>query len=185
MHSALDRTTDGGPVRAPGVDRQIVVRWDDPMAGARLARQMRGIEFLRAWLRGEIPPAPIGALMGLALTVAEEGRVVFSVTPGEQHYNPIGIVHGGLVATLLDSAMGSAVQSTLAAGVGHATLELTVNFVRAVTRDTGQLLGEGRVLHRGGRTATAEGRVTALADGRLLAHGTTTCLLTPAETTSP
>jgi uncharacterized protein (TIGR00369 family) len=188
MHSALDATADEARLRVAGGaarrDRRLVVTWDDPMAGARLAHEMRGIDFLRAWLRGEVPPPPIGALMGISLDLVEEGRVVLSVTPGEQHYNPIGIVHGGLVATLLDSAMGTAVQSTLAAGVGHTTLELSVNFVGAVTRDTGPLLCEGRVLHRGGRTATAEGRVTAVADGRLLAHGTTTCLLMGNEKTA-
>jgi uncharacterized protein (TIGR00369 family) len=156
----------------------MVVTWDDSRAAARLAHEMAGIDFLRAWLRGEVPPPPMGALMGMSLVMVEEGRVVFMVTPGWQHYNPIGIVHGGLTATLLDSAMGCAVQSTLAVGVGYASLELKVNFVGTVTKDAGPLLGEGRILHRGGRTATAEGRVTRVADGRLLAHGTTTCLLT-------
>jgi uncharacterized protein (TIGR00369 family) len=188
MHSSLDTTADEARPRvaeaAARRDRRLVLSWDDPMAGSRLAHEMRGIDFLRAWLRGEIPPPPIGTLMGISLDLVEEGRVVFSVTPGEQHYNPIGMVHGGLVATLLDSAMGSAVQSTLDAGVGHTTLELSVNFVAAVTRDTGPLLGEGRVLHRGGRTATAEGRVTAVSNGRLIAHGTTTCLLTRPEKTA-
>ena len=189
MHSALETTADEAwPRLAGGVarrDRRLVVSWDDPMAAARLAHEMRGMDFLRGWLRGEIPPPPIAALMGISLDLVEERRVVFSVTPGEQHYNPIGTVHGGLVATLLDSAMACAVQSTLAAGAGQTTLELSVNFVVAVTRDTGPLLGEGRVLHRGGRTATAEGRVTAVADGRLLAHGTTTCLITRPEKASP
>src|SRR5258708_21449231 len=109
--------------------------------------------------------------------------MVFSVTPGEQHYNAIGTVDSGLVATPLHSAIGSALQSTLSAGVGHTTLELHVNFVGTVTRDTGPLRGEGHILHRGWRTATADGGVTAVAHGRLLAQGTT-CLLTRPETAS-
>ena len=165
-------------------DRQLVVRWDDPMEVAGRAQEMPGIEFLRALMRGDVPPPPMVALMGMSIVLVEEGRVVFTVTPGEQHYNPSGIVHGGLAATLLDSAMGSAVHSTLAAGAGSTSLELKVNFVGTVTRDTGPLLGEGRVVHRGGSTATAEGRVTRVADGRLLAHGTTTCLLTRPGITS-
>jgi uncharacterized protein (TIGR00369 family) len=102
---------------------------------------------------------------------------VFAAVPGPEHYNPIGSVHGGLAATLLDSAMGCAVHSTLPAGVGYTTLELKVNFTRPITSETGRILCEGTVVHRGGRVATAEGRVFAEADGKLLAHGTTTCLI--------
>jgi uncharacterized protein (TIGR00369 family) len=136
-----------------------------------------GLEFLRAIGAGELPPAPIAELLGFAPVEVEEGRVVFAVVPGPEHYNPIGTVHGGLAATLLDSAMGCAVQSTLPAGVGYTTLELKVNFVRPITTETGRILCEGTVVHRGGRVATADGRVLAEADGALLAHGTTTCLI--------
>jgi uncharacterized protein (TIGR00369 family) len=97
--------------------------------------------------------------------------------PGPQHYNPIGSVHGGLAATLLDSAMGCAVHSTLPDATGYTTLELKVNFTRPITVDTGRTLCEGTVVHRGGRVATAEGRLWAERSGKLLAHGTTTCLL--------
>jgi uncharacterized protein (TIGR00369 family) len=177
---------DGAPGTGEHPNRRIVVSWEDPTRSARLAQALPGIEFLRALLRGEVPPPPMGALMGMSLILVEEGRVVFMVTPGEQHYNPIGMVHGGLAATLLDSAMGCAVQSTLPAGAGFSTLELKINYVGAVTRETGPLLGEGRVLHRGGSIATAEGRVTRVADGRLVAHGTTTCLLTrPTQPSRP
>jgi uncharacterized protein (TIGR00369 family) len=138
---------------------------------------MTGLEFLRAIASGELPGAPIADLLGFAPVEAEEGRVVFAAVPEQQHYNPIGTVHGGLAATLLDSAMGCAVHSTLPAGVGYTTLELKVNFVRAITSETGRILCEGTVVHRGGRVATAEGRVFAEADGALLAHGTTTCLI--------
>jgi uncharacterized protein (TIGR00369 family) len=136
-----------------------------------------GLEFLRAIGAGELPPAPIAELLGFAPVEVEEGRVVFAVVPGPEHYNPIGTVHGGLAATLLDSAMGCAVQSTLPAGVGYTTLELKVNFVRPITTETGRILCEGTVVHRGGRVATADGRAFAEADGALLAHGTTTCLI--------
>jgi uncharacterized protein (TIGR00369 family) len=136
-----------------------------------------GLEFLRAIASGELPGAPIADLLGFAPVEAEEGRVVFAAVPEQRHYNPIGTVHGGLAATLLDSAMGCAVHSTLPAGVGYTTLELKVNFVRPITTETGRILCEGTVVHRGGRVATAEGRVFAEADGALLAHGTTTCLI--------
>jgi len=144
-----------------------------------------GIDQLNALLRGEVAPPPMGELMGMTLILVEEGRVVFGVTPGRRHDNPMGITHGGLAATLLDSAMGCAVQSTLPAGAGFTALELTVHYVATVTHETGPILGEGRFVHRGGRTATAEGRVIRVADGRVLAHATTTCLLTLPTKTAP
>jgi uncharacterized protein (TIGR00369 family) len=136
-----------------------------------------GLEFLRAIGAGELPGAPIAELIGFAPVKVEEGRVMFAAVPEPRHYNAIGTVHGGLAATLLDSAMGCAVHSTLPAGVGYTTLELKVNFTRPITSDTGRILSEGTVVHRGGRVATAEGRVFSEADGKLLAHGTTTCLI--------
>ena len=138
---------------------------------------MTGLEFLRGIADGKLPGAPIADLLGFAPVEAEEGRVVFAAVPEQRHYNPIGSVHGGLAATLLDSAMGCAVHSTLPAGVAYTTLELKVNFVRPITSETGRILCEGTLVHRGGRVATAEGRVFAEADGALLAHGTTTCLI--------
>jgi uncharacterized protein (TIGR00369 family) len=122
-------------------------------------------------------------VLDFALVEVAEGRAAFGVQPGERHYNPIGMVHGGLFATLLDSAMGCAVHSTLPAGTGYTTLEIKVNFTRAALRDTGRLRCEAEVVHRGQRTATAEGRVRDEA-GRLYAHGSATCLLlgpTPGE----
>jgi uncharacterized protein (TIGR00369 family) len=138
---------------------------------------MTGLELLRAIAAGSAPGAPIADLLGFEPVEAEEGRVVFASTPRPDHYNPIGSVHGGFAATLLDSAMGCAVHTTLGEGVGYTTLELKVNFTRPITTDTGRVLCEGRVVHRGGRVATAEGRVIAERDGKLLAHGTTTCLI--------
>jgi uncharacterized protein (TIGR00369 family) len=136
-----------------------------------------GLQVLQAIAAGELPGAPIAELLGFEPIEAEEGRVVFAAVPDHRHYNPIGTVHGGLAATLLDSAMGCAVHSTLPAGTGYTTLELKVNFTRPITAETGRILCEGTVVHRGGRVATAEGRVYAEADGKLLAHGTTTCLI--------
>lgn len=162
---------------APERVRSRTITWEDPVAAFERGRELSGIDYLRAIRDGELPPPPIAALMNLGPVEVEEGRVVFSGQPEEYHYNPIGLVHGGLAATLLDSTMGCAVQSLLPAGVGYTTLELKVNYVRPMTRETGRVLAEGTVLHRGGRVATAEGRVIAEETGKLLAHATTTCLI--------
>jgi uncharacterized protein (TIGR00369 family) len=124
----------------------------------------------------EIPHAPVAELLGFTLTELGEGQASFELDPGERHYNPLGTVHGGIAATLLDSAMGVAVHTTLGEGQRYTTLELKVNFVRAITEETGRVVATGSVIHRGGRVATAEARLTD-ADGRLLAHGTSTCLI--------
>jgi uncharacterized protein (TIGR00369 family) len=125
----------------------------------------------------EIPHAPIAELLGMELVELGEGRATFALDPAERHYNPLGTVHGGIAATLLDSAMGCAVHTTLSEGDRYTTLELKVNFVRAITEATGRVVASGSVIHRGGRIATAEARLTD-EDGRLLAHGTSTCLIT-------
>jgi uncharacterized protein (TIGR00369 family) len=156
--------------------RTRIVTWEDPLATAQAGVALSGIEFLRAVARGEIPPPPIALLLGFTLAEVEEGRVVFTAEPGEHHYNPIGVVHGGLAATLLDSAMGCAVHSRLPEGRAYTTLEIKVNFVRAIRRDSGRLRAEGQVVHMGGRVATAEGRLVD-ATGQLYAHATTTCML--------
>jgi uncharacterized protein (TIGR00369 family) len=124
----------------------------------------------------DIPPAPIAELVGFDLVELGEGRASFELDPGERHYNPLGTVHGGIAATLLDSAMGVAVHTTLDEGQTYTTLELNVHYVGAMTQDTGPVVATGSVIHRGGRVATAEARLTD-ADGRLLAHGTSTCLI--------
>jgi uncharacterized protein (TIGR00369 family) len=161
--------------------RDLSISWDDPVASAARAARMSGLDALRAIMAGELPPPPIALLMGMEPVEVAEGRAAFAADPGERHYNPIGVVHGGLAATLLDSAMGCAVQTTLPARVGYTTLELKVNFTRPITRDTGRVLCRAEVVHRGGRVATAEGRVFAEETGKLLAHGTTTCLILPAD----
>ena len=157
--------------------RSRTITWEDPVEAALEAAELSGLDYLEAIRRGEVPPPPIAVLMDMAPVELDEGRVVFAVTPQEFHYNPIGAVHGGLAATLLDSAMGCAVQSTLPAGRAYTTLEVKVNYVRAMTRETGRVLCEANVLHAGGTIATAEGRVFAEETGKLLAHGTSTCLI--------
>jgi uncharacterized protein (TIGR00369 family) len=159
-------------------ERTLTVSWEDPRAAAEAGRGLSGLEYLRKIVAGELPRPPIGALMNFGIVELGEGYAVFDVEPAEYHYNPIGVVHGGLAATLLDSAMGCAVHSTLPAGAGYTTLEIKVNFVRPMTTGTGRVRCEARLIHRGGRTATAEGRVIDGA-GKLYAHGTTTCLIFP------
>ena len=124
----------------------------------------------------ELPHAPLAELLGFELIDLGEGHASFRMDPGERHYTPLGTVHGGIAATLLDSAMGVAVHTTLNDGEAYTTLELKVNYVRAITEDTGPVVATGSVIHRGGRVATAEARLSD-ADGRLLAHGTSTCLI--------
>ncbi|HYT27268.1 MAG TPA: PaaI family thioesterase [Actinomycetota bacterium] len=145
-----------------------------PVAAA--ARTMAGIDVLRAIVRGDLPAPPIAGLMDLRIAEVAEGRVVFETQPAEYHYNPIGMVHGGLACTLCDSAMGCAVQSTLPAGTGYTTLELKVNFVRPMTVTTGVVRCEAAVVSAGSRVATAEARVVDAA-GRLYSHATATCLI--------
>jgi uncharacterized protein (TIGR00369 family) len=156
--------------------RTRTVTWSDPVAIAENARGKTGLEFIREIQSGRVPAPPIAVLLGFDLEEASEGRAVFGVVPAEYHYNPIGVVHGGLAATLLDSAMGCAVQSQLPAGRAYTTLEFKVNLVRAITKETGKLRSEGKVVHVGKTTATAEGRLVDAA-GKLYAHATTTCLI--------
>jgi uncharacterized protein (TIGR00369 family) len=148
----------------------------DPHALAARGLELSGMEYVQAIFSGELPQPPIATLMGFRGVAAEPGRAVFEMEPGPQHYNPIGSVHGGIALTLLDSAMGCAVHTTLERGDRYTTLEVKTNFVRPITSDTGVIRCEGVVLHKGSRVATAEGKVTDGA-GRLLAHGTTTCLI--------
>jgi uncharacterized protein (TIGR00369 family) len=156
--------------------RTRTISWEDPRVLAEAARGLSGLEYLRKIVAGELPRPPIGALMNFNITELSEGRAVFTVEPAEYHYNPIGVVHGGLAATLLDSAMGCAVHSTLPAGGGYTTLEIKVNYIRPMTAETGRVRCEAKVIHVGGRTASAEGRVVD-ESGKLYAHGTTTCII--------
>ncbi len=157
--------------------RTLEIAWEDPVAAAHAGLSLSGIEYMHAVASGEIPRPPIAALLGMEIVEAEEGRAVFALTPAEQHYNPIGVVHGGVAATILDSAMGCAVHTTLPAGWGYGTLDLSTRFVRPITRDMGRILCEGVVVHRGRSTATTEGRVWVEESGKLVAHGSGSALL--------
>jgi len=150
--------------------------WEDPMIGASRAFTMDGIDYLREIVKGTIPPPSIGPLMDFTLKVIEHGEATFEVTPSEFHYNPIGMIHGGLFATLLDSAMGCAIQSTLKAGSGYSTVDLQVTYVKAAVVKTGRLICTGKIVHGGKKIATGYGEVRD-PDGVLYAHGTTTCLI--------
>jgi uncharacterized protein (TIGR00369 family) len=139
-------------------------------------RTLSGLELLQGLVSGRFPAPPIAERLGFFLTEVRAGEAVFTCTPKFDHYNPIGTVHGGLAGTLLDSCMSCAVQTNLNAGQGYTTLEYRVHLVRAMMDTTGPVRAEGKVVHMGRRTATAEGRIVD-SNGRLYAHGTTTCLI--------
>src|SRR4051812_41926525 len=157
-------------------DRTRTFSWADPFPSAQAAMGMSGLDYLNAIIQGEVPPPPIAELMDFDLDEVADGAATFSVVPAEYHYNPIGVVHGGLAATLFDSALGCAIHTTLPAGTGYTTLELKVNYLRPLTVDTGRVRCEARVIHVGGRVATAEARLLDEAD-RLYGHATTTCMV--------
>ena len=140
--------------------------------------QMSGLEFVQGLASGALPLNTIARTLGYDVAEAESGRVVITLVPTGAHLNPAGTVHGGLTATLLDSCMGLAIQSTLERGVSQTTLEFKISLVRPITPETGEVRAEGKVLSCGRRVGTAEGRVMD-GKGRLLAHGTTTCLIFP------
>lgn len=157
-------------------DRTLTVTWDDPLATASVGAELSGLDYLTAVAASELPPPPISRLLGMHAESVAPGSVVFTAEPGEQHYNPIGLVHGGLVATLLDSVTGCAVHTLLPVGVGYATSDLQVRYLKPVRGGTGPIRATGTVLSPGRRTATAVGEVHD-ATGRLVAHATSTCLL--------
>jgi uncharacterized protein (TIGR00369 family) len=154
--------------------------WEDPMVAASASATMSGLEFLTAMADGSLPRPPIMATLGFSGLTVGPGWARFTFEPGEHHYNPIGSVHGGVAATLLDSALGCAVHSTLEAGVGYTTVDLQVSFVRPLTWWSGVVRCVGGIIHAGGGVATAEARITD-ADERLYAHGTATCLILRGE----
>lgn len=156
-----ERKARRGP---PGVSRP------DQIAGKS------GLEVFQAMLAGELPAAPIGFTMDFLVVEVAHGRVVFQGRPSRQHYNPLGTVHGGWFATLLDSAVGCSVHTALPAGKAYTTAELKVNYVRPLTDRVPLVRAEGRVIHLGGRMATADGTLYG-PDGKLYAHASTTCFL--------
>lgn len=171
------QVSDGaGTAADPTTERRRTYGWDDPRLLADAATTMDGLSFLRAVLTGELPPTAIGQTVGFEPEAVEHGRVVFGLTPGEHLYNPIGSVHGGVYATLLDSACGCAVQSTLPRGVGYTSLDLTVKFLRPITVETGRVRCRGEVISAGRRTALARAQIRDDGD-RLLAEASSTCLI--------
>lgn len=156
--------------------RERTYVWADPTPRSERMATLSGLDVLRQVIGGQLPQPPMAHLMDIRLVEVENGKTVFESTPGEFHYNPLGTVHGGFGATLLDSAMGCAVHSTLEAGDAYTTLELKINFLRPLTHATGLVRGIGTIVHAGRTTALAEGRIED-AGGKLYAFATSTCLI--------
>jgi uncharacterized protein (TIGR00369 family) len=156
--------------------RSLVVDWEDPAPAAAQIPSMSGLDYVKGLADGTFPPPPIAKLMGFTVAEVEQGRVVFECTPGEQHYNPIGTVHGGLACTLLDSAIGCAAQTTLQQGQGYTSIDIAVSYLRPILAGSGPLRCEGVVTKPGSRVAFAEGRLTDGA-GRLVATATSSLLV--------
>ncbi|MGW5135805.1 PaaI family thioesterase [Streptomyces sp. NPDC004135] len=158
--------------------------WEDPRVSAGAVARHSGLAFLREILDGRLPAPPIARALGFTLEEAEHGRAVFALVPGEEHYNPIGSVHGGVYATLLDSAAGCAVQSALPLGTAYTSIDLNVKFLRPVTVDSGKIRAVGTILNLGRRTALAQAELRD-SDDRLLAHATSSCMLFPVPADRP
>ena len=167
---------DGRDEHQPGPPRRRDYQWQDPAVSAAAAPALAGLDFLRAIADGTLPAPPVARTLGFDVAAVEPGRVVFEFTPAEYHYNPIGSVHGGVLATMCDSACGCAVHSMLPARTAYTSQDLTVKFLRPVTASTGRLWCEGTVIHLGSRTALAQASLTD-GDGRRYAHATSSCLI--------
>ncbi len=154
------------------------ITWSDPRPSATAALQLSGLEFLKRMAAGEVPPPPIAKLLGFELVEVAVGDAVFEITPDDSHYNPIGVVHGGLALTLLDSAAGCAVHSSLPEGLAYTSLETKVNFLRGITSATGKLRAHGWVTKPGKRAAFAEADLRD-AEGTVYATAASTCLVYP------
>ena len=163
--------------RSPETTSSRTITWQDPVPTAAAGAELAGIEYIRAIQSGELPPPPIAVVMNFTMVEIEEGHAVFDGEPGEEHYNPIGVVHGGYASTILDSVLGCSVHTTLPKGVGYTSQTLEVKYLRPITRDTGAVRAEAVVIHKGRKTATAEAKLTAVENGKLLATGTSTCLI--------
>lgn len=159
-----------------GPPRRRVVTWHQPGPSTAKGLAMAGIDYLRAMAGGELPQPPIAGLLRFEIAAADPGRVVFTCEPDESVYNPIGMVHGGLVCTLLDSVTGCAVHSTLPQGKGYTSVEIKVNYLKAVRLDSGTLTATGTVVKAGSRVGFAEGVVTD-AGGAVVATATSTLLI--------
>lgn len=154
--------------------------WDDPavLAGASMSGAS-GEAVMKAIMAGELPPPPIAQMLGMELIEVSHGHAVFALEPAEWMYNPLGTVHGGIAATLLDSCMGCAIHTTLPAGTGYTTSDLQVRYLRAMSDTTGRVIAEGEVVHTGRRQATAHGRLHVESTGKLIATATTGCIVLP------
>jgi uncharacterized protein (TIGR00369 family) len=168
--------TDDYMAPAQGATRSKTVTWQDPMITAGLATSLSGLDFLLAIREGRLPPPPIAQLMGFSLVHVEKGLAAFECVPDESVYNPIGLVHGGLVCTLCDSAAGCAVQTTLEAGVAYTSIDINVSYLRPITKESGLIRATGRTTKPGRRVAYATVEVTDGA-GKLLAHAASNCLV--------
>ncbi|ADV67071.1 PaaI family thioesterase [Deinococcus maricopensis] len=160
-------------------ERTRTFTWDDPTIGATAARHLSGLDYLRGMARGDYPPPPIARALDFSLLTEDDiqdGRVTFRMTPQEYHYNPIGSVHGGVYATLLDSALGCAIHTKLHAGVGYTTVDLAVKYLRPLLVGTPQVMAVAEVISVSRQVATAEARLVD-ERGKLYAHATTTCLI--------
>lgn len=175
--TTFPHTNDPDLSAAHGV-RTRTVRWHDPLATAELGRGLSGRDFLTKWMRGDIPGPPMGELMGFRLVDVAEGEVSFACAPAESVYNPIGMVHGGLACTVLDSAAGCAVHSTLPAGFGYSSIEIKVSFLRPIQAYKGDIVARGWVTKAGKRVGFAEADLRD-AHGTVLATASSTCLIVP------
>lgn len=158
--------------------RTWTLTWNDPQPAIDAAKTLSGIEYLRAMAAGELPGPPMAALIDMRFDEVASGRVVMSALPREVHYNPMGTVHGGFTATLLDSAMGCATLSRVPLGSFFTTLELNINFTRPMTAASGRVSATGTIIHAGSRVITSEAKLVDGA-GKLIAHGTSTCMVMP------
>jgi len=157
-------------------DRTRTIGWDDPAPPLEASRGLDGLSYLRAIVEGDYPPPPIARLMGFWLESAERGEAVFECDPGEFHYNPLGLVHGGLACTMLDSALGCAGHTTLPAGVGYTSIDLDVSYLRPILAASGRLRARGRVVKGGRRVIFTQGELTDAA-GQVLATATSSLLV--------
>ena len=176
MPQSVQPPSPAGSAAAPPGARRRSYDWADPSVTALAARELSVGDFFDAITSGALPMPPIGATLDFTPVSVRPGRAVFEIRPSEFHYNPIGTVHGGVAATLCDSACGCAVHSMLPAGAYYTSLDLTVKFLRPVTAATGRLVCEGTVLHLGSRTALAQASLTG-DDGKLYAQATSSCLI--------
>jgi len=156
--------------------RERVIRWENPFAALERIKHMSGLEAMRGILEGTLPQPPYAQLLGVRISEVDEGRVVFEADPGEEHYNPMGVVHGGFAMSLLDFALGSAVSTTLSAGSSYGTVDVHARLLRPITKDTGTVRCEATVVSATRSIATSEGRIIDR-NGRILATGTTACAI--------